>query len=166
MNDLQLYAPIQINPTALEQSFTRGLFVLVSPPDAEQQWGFVHLYRAGQAVPETGNISQIAEDEASFDPRESNIFCIPEIPSYVSPSDLLGFLGPEGREIISHIRLLRTEASATYMALLKFRDVSGARMWKSELEGAPFSSLRVSRPRRSCAKKEKKREHTKPSIHH
>lgn len=56
------------------------------------------------------------------------------------PSDLLGFVGDQAREEVSHFRLIRTGRANKYMVLMKFRSAKKAREWQKSNNGRLFSA--------------------------
>ncbi|RKF59282.1 RING finger protein ETP1-like protein [Erysiphe neolycopersici] len=99
-------------------------------------WGVVHLYRDDR-------------DAVNFETRttkyegkdENTILCIPAVPSYLSPSYFLAWMGENTREQISHIRMVTTEQLARYLVLMKFRDGNMAKTWKENWNGRAFNSM-------------------------
>ncbi len=72
--------------------------------------------------------------------------CIPAVPSYLTPSDFLGFVGEKTREEVSHFRMVMTGRMNRYLVLMKFRDGNAARRWRKEWDGKVFNSMEVSFP--------------------
>lgn len=119
----------------------------------EVGWGVIHLYRDGEetfglgahtevyptdhAHPESDSTSKDAYDDCT-------VICIPAVPSYLTPSDFLGFVGEKTTEDVSHIRMVMTGRMNRYLVLMKFRTGSTAKMWKKEFDGKVFNSMEVS----------------------
>ncbi|KAJ4359774.1 uncharacterized protein N0V89_000330 [Didymosphaeria variabile] len=116
---------------------TKGKFIPSSPKDTELGWGVVHLYRDGQETP--GLYDEGAATE--FEEGNCTTLCILAVPSYMTPSDLLGFVGEQTREHVSHFRLIRTARANKYMVLMKFWKAEKAREWRKEWNGKPFNSM-------------------------
>ena len=57
------------------------------------------------------------------------------------PSDLLGWVGEQAREGVSHFRLIRTGKANRYMVLMKFRDAKTAKVWRKEYNSRVFNSM-------------------------
>lgn len=129
---------------------TKGKFVPLSPKDTELGWGVVHLYRDGQETPGLHDDAEGADVE--FNEEDCTTLCILAVPSYMTPSDLLGFVGEQTREHVSHFRLIRTARANKYMVLIKFWDAKLARAWRKEWNGKPFNSMEVC----SCIKEFKR----------
>lgn len=118
---------------------TKGKFIPSDPKDTEIGWGVVHLYRDGQETPglyDEGTSS-------GFNEEECTTLCILAVPSYMTPSDFLGFVGEQTREDVSHFRLIRTARANKYMVLMKFRDAKTAREWRKTWNGKTFNSMEV-----------------------
>ncbi|KAJ5784205.1 uncharacterized protein N7503_009417 [Penicillium pulvis] len=67
--------------------------------------------------------------------------CILAVPSYLSPSDFLGFVGEKMLDDVSHFRMIRTPRANRYMVLMKFRDGRKAIEWQKEWNGKVFNSM-------------------------
>lgn len=116
---------------------TKGTFIPSDLKDTELGWGVVHLYRDGQETPGL-------HDDAgagAFDEDSCTTLCILAVPSYMTPSDFLGFVGEQTRDDVSHFRLIRTSRANKYMVLMKFRESQQARAWRKEWNGKPFNSM-------------------------
>ncbi|KAF9741266.1 hypothetical protein PMIN03_012270 [Paraphaeosphaeria minitans] len=116
---------------------TKGKFIPSSPKDTEVGWGVVHLYRDGQETP--GLYDEGAA--AGFNDEDCTTLCILAVPSYMTPSDLLGFVGEQTRDHVSHFRLIRTARANKYMVLMKFWEAKKARDWTKEWNGKAFNSM-------------------------
>jgi BRCA1-associated protein len=125
-------------------------------------WGIVHLYRDGEETPGLGAASAISQlptpvhkngtglqqgaDGLDRDPEgqlDTTILCIPAVPSYMTPSDFLGWVGEKTREEVSHFRMVMTGRMNRYLVLMKFRDAEVARKWRQEWDGRVFGGLEV-----------------------
>lgn len=122
---------------------TKGKFIPSDPKETEVGWGVVHLYRDGQETP--GLYDEIDGDTA-FNEEDCTTLCILAVPSYMTPSDFLGFMGEQTREHVSHFRLIRTSRANKYMVLIKFREAKKAREWRKEWDGKAFNSMEVRCP--------------------
>ncbi|OQO11125.1 hypothetical protein B0A48_05380 [Cryoendolithus antarcticus] len=126
---------------------TKALYLPSDPKTTELGWGVVHLYRdleegdghdtEGQTLPGLTKKLSVKDD---FDPDECTTLCILAVPSWMMPSDLLGFVGDQAREDVSHFRLIRTGRANKYMVLLKFRTPKKAREWQKVYNGRLFSA--------------------------
>lgn len=118
-------------------------------------WGVVRLYRDGEENPwlstahsdagtaKTQNYTQL-EDTGGIDEKTCTTLCIPAVPSYLTPSDFLGFVGEKTRALVSHFRMVMTGRMNRYLVLMKFRDSEDARRWRKEWDGRVFNSMEVS----------------------
>jgi BRCA1-associated protein len=142
---------------------TKARYEVVEGKNTEVGWGIVHLYRDGEETPELGNTEVVytAGSEAQSHQRkqstgrgvtdedEDNVgedcttLCIPAVPSYLTPSDFLGFVGEKTREEVSHFRMVMTGRMNRYLVLMKFRDGNTARRWRKEWDGKVFNSMEV-----------------------
>lgn len=122
---------------------TKGKFIPSDLKNTNVGWGVVHLYRDGQETPALYDDSIVAGEEAGTDFNETDCttLCILAVPSYMTPSDLLGFVGEQTRDDVSHFRLIRTSRANKYMVLMKFRDAQKARKWRKEWNGKTFNSM-------------------------
>ena len=136
---------------------TKGKY---EPLDLEQDdvgWGIVRLYKDAEETPglyddvSLGKGSKggrgslrIGDGEApSFRDEDCTTLCILAVPSYLTPSDFLGFVGEKTRDEVSHFRMIRTERGNRYMALMKFRSGKKAREWRKEWNGKAFDGMEV-----------------------
>lgn len=121
---------------------TKGKFIPSDVKDTDVGWGVVHLYRDGQETP--GLYDEVDRGNKTFNEEDCTTLCILAVPSYMTPSDFLGFMGEQTREHVSHFRLIRTSRANKYMVLMKFREAKRAREWRKEWDGKPFNSMEVS----------------------
>ena len=139
---------------------TKGRFEPLSTEEEELGWGVVRLYRDGEDTPDLydepshakGSKSTRAlqrkgdEEKPAFKDEDCTTLCILAVPSYLTPSDFLGFVGEKTREEVSHFRMIRTDRSNRYMVLMKFRNGRNAREWRREWNGKAFDSMEVNTP--------------------
>lgn len=76
--------------------------------------------------------------------EDCTTLCILAVPSYMSPSDFLGFVGEATMDDVSHFRMIRTARANRYMVLMKFRSGRKAREWQKDWNGKVFNSMEVS----------------------
>jgi BRCA1-associated protein len=133
---------------------TKGRYVPLETKNTEVGWGIVHLYREGGDGLGTGVDEEKAEGgsggagengEAGDDEDDAPILCIPAVPTYLSPSDFLGFVGEKWRGDVSHYRMVMTSRMNRYMVLMKFKDKWRAAEWRKEFDGKAFNGMEVSR---------------------
>lgn len=151
---------------------TKGQYVPLDKQTSESVWGIVHLYRDTQETPflveedyplelkgsaaaaarqsyddlgskdNTRSLSRQDGEHARSD-DECTTLCILAVPSYMSPSDFLGFVGEKTMDDVSHFRMIRTARANRYMVLMKFRSGKKARGWQREWNGKVFNSMEV-----------------------
>ncbi|KAI5242272.1 zf-UBP-domain-containing protein [Aureobasidium subglaciale] len=142
------YGPVTIESIDMEASptkapstglHTKAVYVPSAPKATDVGWGVVHLYRDSQ---ETAALEdKQVKDDPTFDPQQCTTLCILAVPSWMMPSDLLGFVGDQAREEVSHFRLIRTGRANKYMVLMKFRQAKKAREWQKLWNGKLFSAM-------------------------
>jgi BRCA1-associated protein len=130
--------------------------------NTELGWGIVHLYRDGEETPELGTGTAISQSSTPV-PKDgtdtmqsatsvetetgveadTTILCIPAVPSYMTPSDFLGWVGEKTREEVSHFRMVMTGRMNRFLVLMKFRDPAVARKWRQDWDGRVFGGLEV-----------------------
>ena len=137
----------------------KGKFVPLGSENTDLGWGIVHLYRDGEESPGlyddgtesysksvakrgTGRRLDVSRREEVMK-EDCTTLCILAVPSYLTPSDFLGFVGEKTTSEVSHFRMVRTERINRYMVLMKFRDSRRARAWRKEWNGKPFNSMEV-----------------------
>ncbi|KAF5856072.1 hypothetical protein ETB97_007950 [Aspergillus alliaceus] len=149
---------------------TKGRYIPLDQQTSESSWGIVHLYRDTQETPylteedyplylkgsaaarqpydELGGGSKPRqnaygeEQSSSLHPDdECSTLCILAVPSYMSPSDFLGFVGEASMDNVSHFRMIRTARANRYMVLMKFRSGKKAKEWQKEWNGKVFNSM-------------------------
>jgi BRCA1-associated protein len=122
---------------------TRASFIPCETKNTELGWGVVHFYRESDETTALGGARQEDEQESADFLEDCTTLCIPAVPVYMSPSDLLGFVGERWLEDISHCRMVMTSRMNRYLVLLKFRDGRCAKKWKREFDGKVFNSMEV-----------------------
>lgn len=124
---------------------TKAKYVpLNTSKNTELGWGIVHLYREEAESPELMiSPEHIAEaDEEQDGTRiECTTLCIPAVPSYLSPSDFLGFMGDKWRDEVSHYRMVMTGRMNRYLVLMKFRESKLAQLFRREFDGKVFNNV-------------------------
>jgi BRCA1-associated protein len=109
------YGPVTIESIDMEPAstklpstglHTKAAYVPSTPKATDVGWGVVHLYRDSQETAALGH--KHVKDDPDFDPQQCTTLCILAVPSWMMPSDLLGFVGDQAREDVSHFRLIRT----------------------------------------------------------
>ena len=151
---------ISVGPGGLA---TKGRYEPCDPNQEELGWGVVRLYRDSEETsglydePTTPKHSKPGKslsrkeknEQPAFRDEDCTTLCILAVPSYLTPSDFLGFVGEKTRDIVSHFRMIRTERGNRYMVLMKFRNGKNAREWRREWNGKAFDGMEVRSLRRS-----------------
>jgi BRCA1-associated protein len=114
----------------------------------EQHAGFQPLMQGASTGQARGRGKEAAYPfpvtaSASVEEEDCTTLCILAVPSYLSPSDFLGFVGERTRDSVSHFRMIRTSRANRYMVLLKFRSGRKAKEWQKEWNGKVFNSMEV-----------------------
>lgn len=139
---------------------TKGRYEPCDSNEQELGWGIVRLYRNADETPglydkpittkhSKSNKIMSKEDldhndiKQPFSDEDCTTLCILAVPSYLTPSDFLGFVGEKTREDVSHFRMVRTERGNRYMVLMKFRNGKKAREWRREWNGKAFDAMEV-----------------------
>ena len=139
---------------------TKARFEPAGPQDKKLGWGVVRLYRDAQETPGLYDeplppphgkharasrqaAAQSRTDHERFRDEECTTLCILAVPSYLTPSDFLGFVGEKTRDEVSHFRMIRTEKSNRYMVLMRFRSGKKAREWRRVWNGKGFDGMEV-----------------------
>ncbi|KAE8361897.1 BRCA1-associated protein 2-domain-containing protein [Aspergillus caelatus] len=149
---------------------TKGKYIPLDQQTSDSVWGIVHLYRDAQETPylveedypsylkgsaaarqpydELGGGSNPRQDvhveehsSLLYPDDDCTTLCILAVPSYMSPSDFLGFVGEASMDDVSHFRMIRTARANRYMVLLKFRSGKKAKEWQKEWNGKVFNSM-------------------------
>lgn len=124
-------------------SAAKAHFIPSESKNTEFGYGVVHLYRDVYETPGLYNPKQnpiTGEDE---DEDALTTIAILAVPSYMTPSDFMGFVGEETRDTVSHFRMIRTGKANRYMVLMKFRQKEDARVFVAEFNGKVFNSMEV-----------------------
>ncbi|KAL9601946.1 MAG: hypothetical protein Q9219_002170 [cf. Caloplaca sp. 3 TL-2023] len=133
---------------------TKGRFEPLNSDEKNLGWGIVRLFRDAEETPGlyddtpqnkskgSRGIPRTAKgEELGFREEDCDTLCILAVPSYLTPSDFLGFVGERTRDEVSHFRMIRTEKGNRYMVLMKFRSGKKARAWRKEWDGKPFDGM-------------------------
>ncbi|KAI9367079.1 hypothetical protein BJX61DRAFT_356056 [Aspergillus egyptiacus] len=102
--------------------------------------------RRSYTDPEPGGVgsSKLRQQVAgsALQPDEDcTTLCVLAVPSYLSASDFLGFVGEATMDDVSHFRMIRTARANRYMVLMKFRSGKKAKEWQKEWNGKVFNSM-------------------------
>lgn len=143
--------------TEYEGLATKGRFEPLNHDEEDIGWGVIRLFRDAEETPGLyddtnvskskggrGSLKRGDGEELRFRDEDCNTLCILAVPSYLTPSDFLGFVGDKTRDEVSHFRMIRTEKGNRYMVLMKFRNGKKAREWRKEWNGKPFDGMEAS----------------------
>ncbi|KAI0839817.1 hypothetical protein F5Y06DRAFT_264688 [Hypoxylon sp. FL0890] len=124
---------------------TKAKYVpLTTSKNTELGWGIVHLYREESESPELtvspDHIPEVNEEQDGAQ-IDCTTVCIPAVPSYLSPSDFLGFMGDKWRDEVSHYRMVMTGRMNRYLVLMKFRESKQAQLFRREFDGKVFNDI-------------------------
>ncbi|KAK3675890.1 hypothetical protein LTR78_004082 [Recurvomyces mirabilis] len=140
---------------------TKAVYQPSDPKTTDVGFGVIHLYRDSEesvilgddytlARPRldkvaasrsaSGHSHGHAAEEDAFPTEDCTTLSILAVPSWMMPSDLLGFVGDQAREEVSHFRLIRTGRANKYMVLMKFRSAKKAKEWQANNNGRLFSA--------------------------
>lgn len=109
----------------------------------ELGWGIVHLYREDE---ESLSLARPQSTlELSSKDEDTTILCIPAVPSYMTPSDFLGWAGEKTIEQVSNVRFVMTGHLNRYLVLMNFRNGTDARNWQRAWDGKLFGGMEVGR---------------------
>jgi BRCA1-associated protein len=123
---------------------TKAKFLPLETKNTELGWGVVHFYREGDETPGLTEVDHHESETANSEDNDCTTLCIPAVPAYMSPGDLMGFVGEKWTGDISHCRMVMTSRMNRYLALLKFRDNFRAKQWRREFDGRVFNTMEVS----------------------
>jgi BRCA1-associated protein len=148
--------------TAANGLHTKGRYEPLDQQVTDSVWGIVHLYRDADETPGLYGDSLLSQPSNPWYSRavtdskgtthpaaadqDCTTLCILAVPSYLAPSDFLGFVGEETRDQVSHFRMIRTARANRYMVLIKFRDGKVGRKWQKTWNGKVFNSMEVQLP--------------------
>lgn len=131
-------------PVDVAGKSTKAKYVPFKNTNTEIGWGIVHLYREGDETSElalAGNGDEHCTQSEQLKDAECTTLCIPAVPSYLSASDFLGFIGDKWRDEITHYRLVMTKRMNRYLVLLKLRDSKRAQQFRHEFDGKVFNHI-------------------------
>ncbi|KAM0331541.1 hypothetical protein ACHAQA_003219 [Verticillium albo-atrum] len=119
-------------------TLTMAKLLPLDTTNTELGWGVVHFYREQDDNP---SLRKPITEQQTGNEDDCTTVCIPAVPSYWSFHDLLGFIGEEWKESISHYRIVVTAQMNRYLVLMKFRDGQKARAWQKEFDGKLFNNI-------------------------
>lgn len=84
---------------------------------------------------------KIDEHEKEVYLNDETTVSIVAIPSYFTARDILGFIGAEHLNLLTHIRLIKSSDTNRMLGLLKFRTRESARAFHEEFNGKEFNIM-------------------------
>lgn len=99
---------------------------------------------SSSSLPDHNQMQQQYHHHQNPDAEDCTTLCIIAVPSYMSPSDFLGFVGEKTIDEVSHFRMIKTARANRYMVLIRFRSGKKAKEWQKEWNGKVFNSMEVS----------------------
>ncbi|KAF5680292.1 hypothetical protein FHETE_417 [Fusarium heterosporum] len=84
---------------------TKAKFLPLETKNTELGWGVVHFYREGDETPGLTEARQPESETVDAKDNDCTTLCIPAVPAYMSPGDLMGFVGEQWTGDISHCRM-------------------------------------------------------------
>ncbi|RVX69255.1 hypothetical protein B0A52_07231 [Exophiala mesophila] len=142
--------------SAISGRHMKGRYEPIHDYGGAEGWGIVHLYRDSEESPglyqdsiyrssdlwsDSTRSRSLDKVKPSPKDEECTTLCILAVPSYMTPSDLLSFVGEETRSEVSHFRMVRTSRANRYMVLMKFKSGKKAREWQREWNGKIFNTM-------------------------
>lgn len=142
--------------SAISGRHMKGRYEPIHDYGGAEGWGIVHLYRDSEETPGlyqdsayrssdlwSDSVRTRSLDKVNPSPKdeECTTLCILAVPSYMTPSDLLSFVGEETRSEVTHFRMVRTSRANRYMVLMKFKTGKKAREWQHEWNGKIFNTM-------------------------
>ncbi|KAJ9610437.1 hypothetical protein H2200_005214 [Cladophialophora chaetospira] len=134
----------------------KGRFEPSQGSEGAEGWGIVHLYRDSEETSGLYKDSAYSSSDLWSDavrnvpsgkphppPKDEDCttVCILAVPSYMTPSDFLSWVGEDTRSEVSHFRMVRTSRANRYMVLMKFQNGKRAKEWQHEWNGKVFNSM-------------------------
>ncbi|SPO04959.1 related to cytoplasmic Zn-finger protein BRAP2 (BRCA1 associated protein) [Cephalotrichum gorgonifer] len=136
------FAALELGPTlGGDGSSTRAECMSLPTKNTEVGWGVVHFYRGEEMPPPGLGEAAGGEDGLRVGEDGCTTLCIPAVPSFILPSEFLGFVGEKWRRDVTHFRMVMTSRMSRYLVLLKFRDGLKAKEWQKEFNGKVFNSM-------------------------
>ncbi|KAH6648148.1 Zn-finger in ubiquitin-hydrolase [Truncatella angustata] len=134
---------------------TKARYVPFKTTNTELGWGIVHLYKEADETPGldiAGHHDEPQNSQEQLREVDCTTLCIPAVPSYLSASDFLGFIGDKWRDEISHYRMVMTGRMNRYLVLLKFRESKRAQQFRHEFDGKVFNHIEPETCNVACIK--------------
>ncbi|OAL72021.1 RING and UBP finger domain-containing protein [Trichophyton violaceum] len=137
---VHLYRDAEETPSLGQDNHDQDLFYLQGVGSSSHAPASNHPSAPGLAhASGSGAASGPAEETLSLE--DCTTLCILAVPSYLSPSDFLGYVGEQTMEDVSHFRMVKTARANRYMVLMKFRSGKKAKEWQNTWNGKLFNSM-------------------------
>jgi BRCA1-associated protein len=145
--------------SAISGRHMKGRYEPLKGQNEAEGFGIVHLYRDSEETAGLYQDSAYRSSDLWSDGRRSlstrtplpapkdedcTTLCILAVPSYMTPSDFLSWVGEDTRSKVSHFRMVRTSRANRYMVLMKFKNGKTARQWQHEWNNKVFNTMEVS----------------------
>ena len=147
----------------------KARFIALNSKTTEFGYGVVHLYRdhektegiypsleayeavnGGTSAPSSTPPARATGggscDSNLVDEDALRTVAILAVPSYMTASDFMGYVGEETRVSASHFRMIRTGQPNRYMVLIRFRQAEKAKEFVMVYNGKAFNSMEVRLP--------------------
>lgn len=109
--------------------------------------GIIRLYREFEDEEEEQDSGQSDIESLRIpskrhsNPGDDTMVAILAVPTYFTATDLLGFIGENYMNHISHVRILKSDKPNRFLVLIKFRDIIKAAEFQYHYNGKPFNSM-------------------------
>ncbi|KAL4887099.1 hypothetical protein BJY04DRAFT_46592 [Aspergillus karnatakaensis] len=135
---VHLYRDLQETPYLVADEYPAEL---KGSSAAAARRSYVAEHDFGGAAGSTSKLRAQDAGSSTQPDQDCTTLCVLAVPSYMSASDLLGFVGEATMDDVSHFRMIRTARANRYMVLMKFRSGKKARQWQREWNGKVFNSM-------------------------
>ncbi|KAF8251282.1 zf-UBP-domain-containing protein [Wilcoxina mikolae CBS 423.85] len=142
---------VSTSPLTAGAAASKARFIPLETRNTEFGYGVIHLYRDSHETPglydpppeskQPEGKEEVISDGEKLDEEVLTTVAILAVPSYMTPSDFMGFVGEGTRDAVSHLRMVRTGKANRYMVLMKFRNKDGARKFVNDFNGKVFNSM-------------------------
>jgi len=128
---------------------SKAHFIPLETKNTEVGYGVVHLYRDVFETPglyPSSKVDTVNKAPGNLHGEADGALttvAVLAVPSYMTASDFMGFVGEETRDAVSHFRMIRTGQANRYMVLMKFRRKEDAREFVGNFNGKVFNSMEV-----------------------
>ena len=150
----------------------KAQYIPLHPKNTEFGYGVVHLYRDGEetkgvyptaeeyisgsgahcdsarvcsstSISPARSLESATAESTKLDEDTLKTVAILAVPSYMTTSDFMGFVGEDTKENASHFRMIRTGKANRYMVLIRFRQADKAKEFVRLFNGRVFNSMEV-----------------------